>query len=118
MYRRRWAVVACWAVALGVALPLLPGLPRRLRAGGFSDPRLPSAQAEATLARELGVPLNVLAVFYSSPSRPYADPAIRGAVTASLARLRELPQVVAVVPPDLNTRQIGRSGRAAYAVVS
>ena len=110
--------MAIWALALLAALPLLPGLPRRLRAGGFSDARLPSAQAEATLARDLGLPLNALAIFYTSDDRPYADPAVRGAVAASLDRLREMPQVLAVVPPDLNTRQIGHSGRTAYALLS
>jgi RND superfamily putative drug exporter len=116
--RWRWPIAGGWAVLLLVAGPLLPRLPARLSAGGLSDDRLPTVQAEAALQRELGLPVNTVAVFYVSHDRPYADPAVRGAVAASLQRLRGLPDVVGVVPPDLNTRQIGRSGRLAYALLS
>jgi RND superfamily putative drug exporter len=118
MYRHRWPVIGLWLAMLLCALPFLPQLPRRLSAGGFSDPRLPSAQADATLQRDLGLSLNTAAVFYTSHDRPYADPAVRGAVAASLGRIQELPNVTSVLPPDLNTRQIGRSGKTVYALVS
>ncbi|MGH2368354.1 MAG: MMPL family transporter [Chloroflexota bacterium] len=118
VYRWRWPVVAVWALLLLAAAPLLPLLPGRLRAGGFADARLPASRAEATLQRDLGLAANTMAVFYISRDRPYADPAVRAAVNASLERLRALPAVTGVVPPDLNSRQIGRSGRTAYALLS
>jgi len=114
----RWAIIAVWVVILVGALPLLPRLAERLRAGGFADDTLPSARAQATLEQELGLPSNAAAVFYVSANKPYADPEIRAAVTDSITRLREMPAVVAVIPPDLNSRQIGKSGRTAYAVIS
>ena len=70
------------------------------------------------MRQELGLPANTMAVFYRSAGRPYADPEVRAAVNESLRRVQELPQVVGVVPPDLNSRQIGRSGQTAYALVS
>ena len=118
VYRLRWAVIAVWVVILVGAVPLRPRLAERLRSGGFADETLPSSQAQATLERELGLPSNAAAVFYISDTKPYADPAVRAAVAASLARLREMPDVVAIIPPDLNSRQIGKSGRTAYAVIS
>ncbi|HEX2513344.1 MAG TPA: MMPL family transporter, partial [Chloroflexota bacterium] len=118
VYRWRWPVVILWLGALLAALPLLPRVPGRLSAGGFSDPLLPAAQAEVTLRQELGLPANTMAVFYRSAGRPYADPEVRAAVNDSLRRVQELAQVVGVVPPDLNSRQIGRSGKMAYALVS
>ncbi|MBI3971525.1 MAG: MMPL family transporter [Chloroflexi bacterium] len=118
LYRWRWQVVVFWAVALLVMVPLLPRLPERLRAGGFADERLPSAAAQRTLQRELGFSPNAAAVFYVSGDRPYADPMVRSAVAASLERLRALPEVEAVIAPDMNRRQIGRSGKTAYAVIS
>ncbi len=117
VYRRRWIVVAIWLAALALALPVLPRLPGRLRPGGFADDRLPSSRAQATLARELGLSSNTLAVFYRSEGRPYADPEVRRAVGESLDRLRALPPVESIVPPDLNSHQIGRSGQTAYAIV-
>jgi RND superfamily putative drug exporter len=115
-------VVGLWLLLLLATLPLLPLVPGRLSVGVVGDPEaeanpLPSARAEARLSRELGLPVNALAVFYASPDRPYADPAVRAAVNASLQRLRSRPEVVSVIPPDLNSRQIGRSGRTAFAVV-
>src|SRR5688500_10302690 len=118
VFRLRWPVLAAWGLALIVAVPLLPGLPARLSAGGFDDPTLPSSQATATLSRELGLPANAAAIFYRIPARHYAEPEIRAAVAASLERVRGMPEVLGIVPPDLNSRQIGRSGGAAYALVS
>jgi uncharacterized membrane protein YdfJ with MMPL/SSD domain len=117
VYRWRWPVVALWAVALLAAAPLLPRVAGRLSAGGFGDPQLPSARAEETLRGDLGLSTNTLAVFYSSPDRPYADPEVRAAVNASLQRLRGVPEVASVIPPDLNSRQIGHSGSTAFALI-
>ncbi|MDQ3700424.1 MAG: MMPL family transporter, partial [Chloroflexota bacterium] len=118
VYRWRWPMVVFWTLLLLAAAPLLPLVPGRLSASGFSDDRLPSAQAEKTLQQELGLPVNTMAVFYVSRDRPYADPAVRAAVNRSLQRLQELPEVAGVIPPDVNSRQIGRSGSTAYALVS
>jgi RND superfamily putative drug exporter len=117
-YRWRWPIIALWIGLLLALLPLLPHVPGRLRSGGFADEGLPSSRAQATLQRTLGLPANSAAVFYVSETKPYADPAVRTAVSASIERLRGLPQVRGVLPPDLNSRQIGRSGKTAYAVLS
>ncbi|HEU5318668.1 MAG TPA: MMPL family transporter [Chloroflexota bacterium] len=118
MYRFRWLVLAVWGLGLATALPFLPALPQRLRAGGFDDPTLPAAQAEAVLREQLGLPTNALAIFFSAPGRLYAEPEVRGAVGDALERVRGVPGVVAVIPPDLNSRQIGRAGSVVYALVS
>ncbi len=118
VYRLRWAVVLVWIALLAGAAPLILHLPDRLRAGGFAEPTLPASRAQATLERELRLPSNAAAIFYASADRPYADPTVRGAVAASLERVRQAPGVLAIVPPDLNSRQIGRSGKVAYAIVS
>ena len=117
LYRRRWTVVVLWLMILIAAVPALPRVASRLRAGGFADDRLPSLRAQQTLERQLGISSNVIAVFYRS-ARPYAEPEVRVAVAQSLQRLSGLPQVQSAIPPDLNSRQIGRSGRTAYALVT
>jgi RND superfamily putative drug exporter len=118
LYRWRWAAITIWLTVALAALPLLPAVPGRLRAGGFADPSLPSARAEATLRQALDLPANTVAVFYLSHGRPYADPAVREAVAQSLARLRTLPQVRSAIAPDQGSRQIGRSATTAYALLS
>jgi putative drug exporter of the RND superfamily len=118
VYRLRWPVVIVWLVVLIASLPLLPHLANRLRSGGFADEHLPSSRAQATLERELGISSNATVIFYVSRDRPYADPSVRSAVAASLERVRALPEVKAVVPPDFNSQQIGRSGKTAYAIVT
>ena len=118
VYRYRWLVALGWLLGLGAAIPLLPGLPGRLRAGGFNDPTLPSAQADVTLRDRLGLPTNASAIFYRASGRLYADPEMRAAVAASLERVRGVPEVLSIVPPDQNNRQIGKTGTAAYALLS
>ena len=118
LYKRRWLVVGVWLALIVASVSLLPSLATRLRAGGFDDPTLPSARAEAVLREELGLSTNATAVFFRFPGRLYAEPEVRGRVAEALARLSQVPGVVAVVAPDLNARQIGRSGSTAYAVLS
>ena len=46
-YRRRWRIVAAWAVLLAVALPLAPRASGALHAGGFNLADLQSSRARA-----------------------------------------------------------------------
>ena len=53
--RRRWWIVAAWAVVLLAALPFAPRAPAALSAGGFILDDLESARAKQLLQDELGV---------------------------------------------------------------
>src|SRR5262245_21124512 len=64
--RRRWWVVAAWALLLIVALPLAPRAPGELRAGGFILDDLESARAKAELQQELGTPPSAVVVVLHS----------------------------------------------------
>ena len=52
--RRRWWIVAAWAVILLAALPFAPQAPGALSAGGFILDDLESARAKQVLQEELG----------------------------------------------------------------
>ncbi len=52
--RRRWWIVAAWAVLLLAALPFAPQAPGALSAGGFILDDLESARAKQVLQEELG----------------------------------------------------------------
>src|SRR5947199_6828682 len=64
--RRRWAIVAIWALVLIVALPLAPRVVGVLRAGGFILDDLESARAKALLQTELKAPPSAVVIVYHS----------------------------------------------------
>ena len=53
--RRRWWIVAAWAVLILAAIPFAPRAPGALSAGGFILDDLESARAEQLVAQRLGV---------------------------------------------------------------
>jgi RND superfamily putative drug exporter len=118
LYRHRRVVLWLWLIAIVAILPTIPFLPSRVRLGGFDDPSLPSWRALVALRDELGFPTNSAAVFYKIDGRDYVDPIVRRAVGESVARAATLPGVKHAIGPDLNSRQVGKSGRAAFAIVA
>ncbi|MGZ3641862.1 MAG: MMPL family transporter [Candidatus Limnocylindrales bacterium] len=115
--RRRWWVVAAWAVILLAALPLAPQAGSALRAGGFTLPDLPASQAQATLA-ELGQPPSALVVVVESQTAGRAgEPAFERAVAAALRDVPAAPHVVALQTHQLQPRQVSPDGRVVYEVV-
>lgn len=118
LYRNRRRVIWAWVAAIALIVPTIPFLPGRVRLGGFDDPSLPSSRALAALRDELGFPTNSAAVFYKVEGREYVDPAVRRVVGESVARAGALPGVKHAIGPDLNSRQVGKSGTVAFAVLA
>ena len=54
--RRRWWIVAAWAVLLVGAVPLATQTSGALRSGGFIRQDLESARAKQLLSSEIGLP--------------------------------------------------------------
>lgn len=95
--RFRWTVLA-----LGVALVLIgvtwgTGLFDVVTGSGFVDPKSESVRAAERIRAELGNQEIDLLVLYSSDTATVDDPAFRDAVTTTLDRLRQRPEVVSVV---------------------
>lgn len=118
LYRNRRRVIWAWVVAIVLIVPTIPFLPGRVRLGGFDDPSLPSSRALTALRDDLGFPTNSAAVFYKVEGRQYVDPAVRRVVGESVARASALPGIKRAIGPDLNSRQVGKSGRVAFAVLA
>jgi RND superfamily putative drug exporter len=117
-YRRRWWILAAWALLVLVAIPFAPRAPGALRAGGFSLDDLESARARATLVQELGVPPSALVLVYEStgPARA-GDPAFEAAVRAATADVATAPYVRGVASHLLAPVQVSADRRVAYDVV-
>jgi uncharacterized membrane protein YdfJ with MMPL/SSD domain len=94
--RFRWVVLAA-AVAL-VTLGVLwgTGVFGSLTGGGFDDPNSESSRAIGRINAEVGSQDVDVLVLYSSDTAGAGDPAFRGPVTATLAQLRQRPEVTSV----------------------
>ncbi len=117
-YRRRWWVLAAWALLVLAALPFAPRASAALRAGGFSLDDLESARARATLVQELGVPPSALVLVYEATGSARAgDPAFEAAVRAATAKVASAPYVRTVASHLLAPVQVSADRRVAYDVV-
>ena len=117
-YRRRWWILAAWALLVLVAIPFAPRAPGALRAGGFSLDDLESARARATLVQELGVPPSALVLVYEATGTALAgDPAFEAAVHAATAGVATAPYVREVASHLLAPVQVSADRRVAYDVV-
>jgi putative drug exporter of the RND superfamily len=116
-YRWRWAILIVWGAALLLALPVLPRVAGSLKVGGFSSPNTEAAQAREVLQRELGFAPSTLLVVYQSDRLRADDPAFQAAIDRSLAGVRALPGVTAIILPSADPSLISDDGDTAYAIV-
>ena len=115
--RRRWAIIAAWLVAVAVSLAFAPRVGSVLRAGGFSTGELEAELAFDRLQEGIGTPGASLLVVFNSDSLSAADPEFVASAARALHPLTQLEFVVHVRPFWEYPRQIGETGRTAYAAV-
>ncbi|HVB97235.1 MAG TPA: hypothetical protein VNG11_05850, partial [Chloroflexota bacterium] len=114
VYRRRWLIVIIWALAGLASLPLAPGLPKILKAGGYGDPSLESQRASALLSQALGQQASTLIVVFHSDSLSVDDPRFLAAAQAAVAGLPGLPGVGTITTFVQNPQQIAANHHTAY----
>lgn len=117
-YRFRWWIVALWALALIVAVPVLPRVTGALQMGGFTSPTTESYRASQVLQRELGFSPSSMVVIFRGESLRYPDPAFQAQMTATLAGVQDLPYVGDVLLPAQDPNLVSSDGDTAYAIVS
>jgi len=116
-YRRRWQVVAAWAVLLLIAIPLAPRASGALHAGGFNLADLESSRARAVLHDELGLPESALVLVYSSTSVHAGQAAFEAATAAARAAVTGAPYVARILSYELAPSQVSADGQTAYDTV-
>jgi putative drug exporter of the RND superfamily len=116
-YRRRWQIVAAWAVLLLVALPLAPRASGALHAGGFNLADLESSRARAELHDELGLPESALVLVYSSTTVRAGEPEFERATAAARGAIASARYVAQILSYDLAPSQVSADGLTAYDVV-
>ncbi|AEJ40369.1 RND superfamily drug exporter [Sulfobacillus acidophilus TPY] len=115
----RW-VVGLWVGVLLLSLLWAPRLPGVLSAGGFSNPRSPSAVAARVMARDFPQQNpNTLLVVVANSRDTVWSPAVRRPVEHLAARVRRQPWVQSVTTPyhPLNPVMMGDQGHAALVIV-
>ena len=76
--RRRWWILATWAVVLVAAVPFAPRAPAALSAGGFILDDLESARAKQLLQDKLGVEASAFVLLYTSDTLTAGTPGVAG----------------------------------------
>ncbi|MDL2335041.1 MAG: MMPL family transporter, partial [Chloroflexota bacterium] len=116
--RRRYAVVAAWAVLLLLALPFAPQLPGALSGGGFTLDDLEASKARQALAGIAVPPSAMVIVIQSETDARAGDPAFEIAAARALAAVPQAVHVTAVLPHTLAPRQISADRKTVYEVVA
>ncbi|MEU6076646.1 MMPL family transporter [Micromonospora sp. NPDC047074] len=94
--RLRWSVLAAALVLVAVGATWGVGVFGQLTGGGFDDPASESSRAAERITRELGPQGADLVVLWSSDTAAVDQPAFRDPVTATVAGLRERPEITSV----------------------
>jgi len=117
--RRRWWVVAVWALLALMALPLAPQAPGALQPGGFSSDDLEAARARKVLEDAVGLPPSALVIVIEATGDAVAgDPAFEAAAAAAIARVPEADHVTGVRTHAFAPEQVSDDGRVVYDVVT
>jgi RND superfamily putative drug exporter len=116
-YRRRWWVIAAWAVVLLVAVPLAPRLAEALRPGGFILDDLESSRARVVLENGLDLPPSAVVVVLDSDTLRAGTPEFELAAVEATRDIARAPYVREIVSHLVAPRQVSADGRTAYDVV-
>ncbi|MEA2622394.1 MAG: putative drug exporter of the superfamily [Chloroflexota bacterium] len=113
------AIVAVWALAAIVALPLAPRAAETLRPGGFSLESLDSERTIHLLEAEIGLPPSALVIVIQGENGLRAgDVAFEEAAARAIADVPAAQHVAEVLSHRLSPRQVSADGSTVYEVVA
>ncbi|MEP7361498.1 MAG: MMPL family transporter, partial [Chloroflexota bacterium] len=116
--RRRYAVVAVWALLLLVALPFAPQLPGALRSGGFTLDDLEASKARQALAGLPVPPSAMVIVIQSQTDARAGDPEFEVAAAKAIAAVPTAAHVTGILPHTFAPRQVSADGKTVYEIVA
>ena len=116
--RRRWWIVAAWALVLLGAAPLAARTGDALRSGGFIRQDLESARSKQLLHEAIGVPEAAVALVFHSDTLTAGEPAFDAAARRAVAGFRSAPYVIGVLSHAMSRDQVSTDGHTAYDVVT
>ncbi|MBT4125920.1 MAG: MMPL family transporter [Chloroflexi bacterium] len=95
--RRKYIVLATWAVVILAALPFFPRADEFLKPGGFSNESFPSVKARQVLQERLELTTLTVDFVFSHPDWSPFDPRFSGAVDNAVAGLIDYDEISYVV---------------------
>ncbi len=117
MARLRLLVLACWLLAVVVAMPLAPRVAGALSAGGFSSAGMQSQQALDALALELHTNFTSVLVIFSSDNLTADSPQFIEEANRAVSGLQGWSEVTGIVPFTYDPAQISRDRHVAYTAI-
>ena len=118
IYRRRYAVLVAWLIVVLVALPFAPQAPDRLKPGGFTTDKFPSAITREVLRDRLEISTVTVEMLFQSQDLNAYNPEFIAAVERSVASMRQLPEVLNVRTHLEEPGRVSADGLIAHVTVS
>ena len=117
IYRKRWAVLAVWAVLLIAAIPLATMATDSLKPGGFSNDNLPAAQARAVFRDQLDLtPISFELIFRSEIYGAY-EPEFTRDLADALVLIGARPEVARITTHLDDPARVSPDGRTVHVTI-
>ena len=117
IYRRRYVVLAVWAVIVIAAAPFAPRAAEFLKPGGFTRENHPSVQARRLLQEKLGFSTVSVEIILQHPDWDAYQPEFILATMLAVAPLQGLENVTSVRTHLDDPTRVGRSGKSVHVTV-
>ncbi len=117
IYRRRYVILAVWAVIVVAAAPFAPRAAEFLKPGGFTRDSHPSVQARRLLQQKLGFSTVSVELVFQHPGWDAYQPEFIQAVLRAVAPLQGLDNVTSVRTHLDDPRRVGKSGKSVHVTV-
>ena len=117
IHRRRWLVLAVWAVLLAGAIPLAFNAEERLKPGGFTSESFPSIQAWDIFQERLNITPVTLELLLRHPELKAYDSEFLSVSQSVISLFEEFPEVTRITSHINNPVRVSADGHTAYITI-
>jgi RND superfamily putative drug exporter len=118
IYRRRYTVLVAWLIVVLVALPFAPQAPNRLKPGGFTTDKFPSAVTRQILRDRLDISTVSVEMLFRGDNLNAYDPQFVAAIERSVASMRQFPEILSMQTHLEEPGRVSADGHIAHLTVN